>query len=325
MGRLGITYDQIAQAAENILADGENPTIDKVRRLLGDTGSNSNISRYLREWKTKRMQGASSPLQPRADMPDSLTRAVADMWEKIREESDSENTRIRETAESTVTQIQELNAALQEKLTTVQATLEKTQLTLNHLQADYQLSQQTLIEERQKNAVLIERIKHAEETNQKAQIETQQRLVEQQQSNEAMVSHLKNEIAELQKQHQHAFSDLKEQTEKQRQTLIVEIDQLRVSKQKAETAHLKSATELAQQQKNNAEMKEQVKSVETDLKVLEQTYQTLKQDYEKVDKHLLVANTENQQKDLMLVNLKEQLTVLTQQLMTQASSQSHQK
>lgn len=317
LGRVGITYEQVAEASDKLIATNQIPTVERVRRALGDTGSNTYIAKYLRDWKNERLQTASQTSERQnLSLSDALTKAVTSLLEKIRAESEAENTQIRETAESTVAQITEENSALQEKLTIVQTNLQETQLVLNHLQADYQLAQQALIEERKKNAVLLERVKHAEENVQKIQVEMQQRLVEQQQLHTAIVEHLKNEMVKLQTQHQHTLSDLKEQSEKQRQKLIVEIDQLRVAKQKAENAHLKSAMELAQQQKGNVELKEQTKGLETDLKVLEQAYQTLKQDYEKVDKQLLVVNTENQQKDVMLANLREQFQLLTKNLIS---------
>jgi hypothetical protein len=46
MSRLGVTYDDIAQSAETLLRKSEEPTIEKVRALLG-TGSNTTISKYL--------------------------------------------------------------------------------------------------------------------------------------------------------------------------------------------------------------------------------------------------------------------------------------
>ncbi len=61
MGRLGITYEQVAEAAALLVANGENPTIERVRRTLGDTGSNSNVSKDLRQWERKLFENAERP------------------------------------------------------------------------------------------------------------------------------------------------------------------------------------------------------------------------------------------------------------------------
>src|SRR3990167_10326172 len=58
MSRLGITYEEVAEAALSIEKKGETPTIDKVRAHLGGTGSNTTISKYLQHW---RQQLFSSP------------------------------------------------------------------------------------------------------------------------------------------------------------------------------------------------------------------------------------------------------------------------
>lgn len=51
MSRLGITFEEVAEAAFTIHNNGETPTIDKVRAYLGGTGSNTTISKYLNAWR----------------------------------------------------------------------------------------------------------------------------------------------------------------------------------------------------------------------------------------------------------------------------------
>ena len=56
MGNLDISYEQVSEAADPIHKSGEIPTIEKVRVELGNTGSNSTLSRHLRRWKQVRTQ-----------------------------------------------------------------------------------------------------------------------------------------------------------------------------------------------------------------------------------------------------------------------------
>ena len=49
--RQNVTYEEIVTAAEAIIANGANPTIEKIRISLGSRGSNSTISKYLNDWR----------------------------------------------------------------------------------------------------------------------------------------------------------------------------------------------------------------------------------------------------------------------------------
>lgn len=51
MARPGITYSQVAQAAETLTAAGASPTIAAVREALGGTGSPNTIHKHLAAWR----------------------------------------------------------------------------------------------------------------------------------------------------------------------------------------------------------------------------------------------------------------------------------
>ena len=50
MARSGVTYEQVVEAATAIEAEGEHPSIQRVRQRLG-SGSPNTIHKYLRQWK----------------------------------------------------------------------------------------------------------------------------------------------------------------------------------------------------------------------------------------------------------------------------------
>jgi DNA repair exonuclease SbcCD ATPase subunit len=56
MPRTGITAEQIAQAAEALVARNLEPTMAAVREELGGTGSFSTIGAVLRTWRTERAE-----------------------------------------------------------------------------------------------------------------------------------------------------------------------------------------------------------------------------------------------------------------------------
>jgi hypothetical protein len=56
MARAGISEYHVVQAAERLKALGINPTVDNVRRELGDTGSRTTINNHLRTWREQSQQ-----------------------------------------------------------------------------------------------------------------------------------------------------------------------------------------------------------------------------------------------------------------------------
>ena len=72
MARDGITFEQVAAAADALVGDGQQPTIRAVRERLG-TGSPNTVHRHLVAWREARPHAtASAP-----ELPASLTAAIA--------------------------------------------------------------------------------------------------------------------------------------------------------------------------------------------------------------------------------------------------------
>lgn len=71
MARIGITYEQVSAAIDQLIADGMNPTIMGIREVLG-TGSPNTIHRHLTTWK------AAAPVVVRkpVDLPGELKGAL---------------------------------------------------------------------------------------------------------------------------------------------------------------------------------------------------------------------------------------------------------
>lgn len=80
MARTGITYDQVAAAADTIVAAGAKPTLKAIREKLGNTGSPNTIHMHLQKWEAQR------PLPPQAEagMPPAIARAVMDELDRVR-------------------------------------------------------------------------------------------------------------------------------------------------------------------------------------------------------------------------------------------------
>ncbi|OAJ35437.1 DNA-binding protein [Piscirickettsia salmonis] len=86
MPRPGLTYDEITEAANRVLAAGEKPTINRVREALGGRGSSTTISRYLKDWKRQVQEaGGVVELDDNVDAP-QIKEEVADISNASSEE-----------------------------------------------------------------------------------------------------------------------------------------------------------------------------------------------------------------------------------------------
>lgn len=72
MAREGISYEQVAAAADFLVGASQSPTIRAIRERIG-TGSPNTIQRHLSAWRDARPQMAAAAL----NLPESLTTAIA--------------------------------------------------------------------------------------------------------------------------------------------------------------------------------------------------------------------------------------------------------
>ncbi|WP_374679629.1 DNA-binding protein [Hydrocarboniphaga effusa] len=73
--RTGVTLVDITRAADQLLADGERPTIDGIRKFLG-TGSPATVNALLKEYY--------QALPGRLNLPAPIATAAAELYEKVR-------------------------------------------------------------------------------------------------------------------------------------------------------------------------------------------------------------------------------------------------
>jgi len=53
MARSGLTKSQVREARDRLLAEGRHPSVDALRRALGDVGSKSTIHKYVKELRNE--------------------------------------------------------------------------------------------------------------------------------------------------------------------------------------------------------------------------------------------------------------------------------
>ncbi len=126
MSRTGITFNDVAAAANAIQDQGDTPTIDKVRAELGGTGSNSTISKYLNQWRDgiTVMSAATTP------PPDVVQVAVERVWTEMREKTTADIEAVKAEANAVV-------VAADERVRVTEAAMESLRETHEALQQSY--------------------------------------------------------------------------------------------------------------------------------------------------------------------------------------------
>ena len=123
MARGGINQALVEQAYQALLARGERPTIDAIRRELGDTGSKTTISRYLNDIKAA--QGVR--LDDEALLSDNLKAMVGRLARQLHTEAQAIVEASEEQQQTALTSLQQQLAEQQQALASTQETLQQTQ------------------------------------------------------------------------------------------------------------------------------------------------------------------------------------------------------
>jgi len=84
MARPGITYREVANAAIQLQGQHKAPTVENIRQRL-QTGSNSTIAKYLREWKAH--QGIETHAQ--GALPAELLALVKGLWQHLQDKAET--------------------------------------------------------------------------------------------------------------------------------------------------------------------------------------------------------------------------------------------
>lgn len=112
MGRPGITYLDVANAAQQLAARGTNPTIESIRVLL-KSGSSSTIAQHLRTWKAK--QDGVQRIAIDEKLPEELIAVMKGLWEKVLGQAEAQLTTIKQSTEQAINKFkQELSQHQQE-------------------------------------------------------------------------------------------------------------------------------------------------------------------------------------------------------------------
>lgn len=118
MTRPGVTYFDVANIAQQLIASGQEPSIERIRIQL-KTGSNSTIGTHLRTWRTK--QDPLQQLATKEKIPEELIVLLKGLWERVMAQAEAQINAIKNDVQQdigqhkqTIQQLQKDNARLQQ-------------------------------------------------------------------------------------------------------------------------------------------------------------------------------------------------------------------
>lgn len=153
MARGGINKAVVQKARQALLAKGMYPSIDAVRVELGNTGSKTTISRYLKEIESFDPRPPSS----RERMGEELSAIVGSLLDRLMEEGDESIEQARSAFDLQRVGLEARIANLQSELTAARRQLDAQQAAIESQTAEIQTTQSSLQSELTRNAGLSQR------------------------------------------------------------------------------------------------------------------------------------------------------------------------
>lgn len=310
MSRPGITYDDVANAAQQLAAQGKNPTIETVRLLTG-TGSSSTIAQHLRAWKTRQAQ--AKVFCNAGKVPEELMMTVKGIWERVLDGADEKVTEIKQELDQTIIALEEQNKKLEEDNTRWQQQFHQMKQEKEGLGSDKAALEQMIRKfENEKTALLVENDGKKKQLQDKQErIEELHRLNKQVQSNlehyheasreQRMLDQQRHE--QTQTQLVQTINQLKQEltsSSQQRNSLQQELEQMRYGKTFLQDQH----DQLTVQHET---IKSRLDQAEKELLKHAAGEQHWQNQYQKTQEKLDEQNT-------VFINLQSQLAVLNQKL-----------
>lgn len=230
MARGGVSYSDIAKAAETIKSKGENPTVDRVLNVLG-TGSKSTIGPHLKAWKESNFDQSDV-----SNLPSNLITAVKELHQRMQSEADSKvedseqkmATQKNEHSEDmdkltneinqlkkTVNELQKNKVNLTEDNKNLKSSLEKANLRVVQLESKKESDDQIIIEIRKTLDETRNQLKHSQEQQEHYQHKIAEERAIERNENQAIRNNLNTQIAEKAQQ----LNDLSERYSKSQKQL----------------------------------------------------------------------------------------------------------
>lgn len=112
MARPGITYHDVAKAAQQLLGENKNPTIETVRYIIG-SGSSSTIAPHLRDWKAR--QGETQEIATKEKLPEEFVALMKGLWDRILGKAEEQMVLLKQNKEQALDEYRQQTQALKDE------------------------------------------------------------------------------------------------------------------------------------------------------------------------------------------------------------------
>lgn len=262
MPRIGVTFDDVAQAATKLLSTGDSPSVFKVREILG-TGSNSTIAEHLKQWRQQRSEQRTVPLPD--GIPKELLPPLETFWHIANEQADKRFIAYREQSEQKI-----------EQLTTERDTwfaqhqqLESTLTDIKQQLEDAERRNESHLQQNEANESLIKELQAEKQTLALEINNLHQRLVESQDNQAAREEALLDQHKQNQTQWQTTLDELKQALDKNHERAeATEARWLRVvdqARDESKNIRKQHATEIKEKDAAYQKLQSQLQKTQEDL------------------------------------------------------------
>jgi chromosome segregation ATPase len=265
MTKSGLTYERVENVIETIIKRGENPTISRVRQELGNTGSNSTISRYLNEWRSYQANYRMQDIAPAA-IPDPVNKAVNLVWHELQEGSEAEIAKIKEEARLAIEAIRAQKDALELMCNKANMDLDTLHAEVNQLKTENISLSDAVHQLQNQYALKCGRLEALEKKYLEFKVDKEHQISDLNKCHEQSISQLKEQFQVLIQRHQQELDELKNLLEDKRHQWIVKEDSLKMDNHRLEKT-IKNLEGIEQQSKIMIlDLRQQLKDKEIDIK-----------------------------------------------------------
>jgi len=308
MGRIGVSYEEVATAAQEVQGKGKSPTVDNVRLVIG-TGSKSTIARHLRDWRNQQGIARGSD----GAIPSELLGLVKGLWERLRDTVEQKGYEYQCESDEKVKQIQQQliqshqqHASLQVQYHQLEEKWHQQTKTTNELQ-------DALAFEQKEKAKIAERSASQESHRQEQQseIERLHQLLKHVQNN---LEHYQNTTQQLRQEQ--ALHNEKQHNEYEQRLSVLQQQMTSIS---AEKLSYQARYEQTNQALENVQLKQDALSqvaheAQTKYHLLSQEYARLAQQYQNQSNDLETKKQSVIETQIKLATYVEKINTLEKSL-----------
>ena len=315
MARAGVTYLEVAKAAEAIQHHRQNPTVDRVLAHLG-TGSKSTLAPLLKRWKLENEGKTDS-----VGLPDEILKTVKTVHERLQQIADDKIKQAENACLSTVTALQEQANQAEHKT----KELEKHHQDLQKRLKAQQTGNRSLRTELEKEHIKTAKLEEALSQTTARLSDAKATLEEQKQENKHIRSHFEHyqtSVANDRQQAREQSHAIKVQLEARIQEHSQQLknagtrqQQLAIEKDQSEQALMQQREKYAQLKQQHQTFKQEAQQYKTSIKHLKKEARNLNQERIASEKHEQTSAKKIIELTSTAHGLEQELTRLNQQLL----------